>query len=202
MVMCYYYILNKFPQLEEIEHKYLLRGHTHLEADSDHSLVERYWKKEPQFKIMIPWDWHQIVRACNKKKPFTVLSMETEHFKNFKSLYEQANTPYSFRKKSVDGSPFLISNAVCLQVRSNNPGFLYYKSDFDKEFRTVDLNRNRRKTVSPERMLVVPQNAVKPISAKKYAHLQNLLKWVPKVFHQFYANLQHSDSVREEDNDD
>lgn len=202
MVMCYFYILNKFPQLEEIEHKYLLRGHTHLEADSDHSLVERYWRKESQFKIMIPWDWHQLVRACNKKKPFTVLSMETEHFRNLKRLYEERNAPYLFRKKSVDGSPFLISNAVCLQVRSNSPGFLYYKTDFDEECRTVDLNRNRRNIVASKDIPVLSQIAAKPITTKKYNHLQNLLKWVPQVFHPFYKNLQHSDSVREQDIDD
>lgn len=68
MIMCCFHILDKFTQFEVIEHKFLLGDHTHLEADSDHSLVEKEWKKQTQFKIMVPWDWQQLLRMCSKKK--------------------------------------------------------------------------------------------------------------------------------------
>lgn len=127
---------------------------------------------------MIPWNGHQPVRTCDKKKTFTGLSRQTEHFRSFKSLYE-LNAPYFFRKKSVDGSPFLKWNGVCLQVRSNSHGFLHY---FNKEFRKVDLNRNRGNILASKDMTVLPQIAAKHLATKKYEHLQNLLKWVPKFF--------------------
>lgn len=200
MVMCYLQILKKFPQLQVIEHKFLLRGHTHLEADSAHSLIERQWRKETQFKIMVPWDWQQLVRICNKKNPFTVISMEQENFKNFKSLYEGANAPYLLRKKSTSGDLFLISHAVILRVESDKPGILHYKSDYDNNnFLEVDFNRNRRIVAVSNNPINLPQVDPPPISMQKYKHLQNLLKWVPKMFHPFYNNIPHSERVANEE---
>ncbi|VEN62401.1 unnamed protein product, partial [Callosobruchus maculatus] len=116
MIMCYFFILEKCPQLEIVEHKFLVRGHTHLEADSAHSLIEREWKRQTQFKIMVPWDWQQLVRICSRKNPFTVISMEKSDFINIKSLYEGPNAPFVIRKKASTNDPFLISHVVHLQV--------------------------------------------------------------------------------------
>ncbi|CAH1973750.1 unnamed protein product [Acanthoscelides obtectus] len=46
-VLGYFTILRQIPTLKVINHKYLLRGHTHLEVDSDHSLIERARKRIP-----------------------------------------------------------------------------------------------------------------------------------------------------------
>lgn len=45
MIMVYIYILQQFRSLRVINHKYFLRGHTHLEVDSCHALIEREKKK-------------------------------------------------------------------------------------------------------------------------------------------------------------
>lgn len=198
MIMCYFYILHKFPQLEVINHKFLL---IHLEADSSHSLMERQWRKETQFKIMTPWDWHQLVRMCNKKKPFVVIGMETEKFYNFKALYDGNNSPFVLRKKSTNGDPFLISNVVHLQMRSNKPGIVYYKTDFDQDFLEIDFNKNRRITNITNNALNLSQNTGNMITTQKYNHLQKLLKWVPNIFHLFYKNLKHTARVQEDNND-
>lgn len=39
--MCYLVILGKYQQHETIEHKYLVRGHTHLETNFAHSIIEK-----------------------------------------------------------------------------------------------------------------------------------------------------------------
>lgn len=98
--------LEKYPQIETIEHKFLVRGHAHLDADSAHSMIEREWKRQTQTKIMVPWDWQQLVRICSRKNPFTVISIEKADFKNIKSLYEGSNSPFMIRKKSNTNKQF------------------------------------------------------------------------------------------------
>nr|CAH7728807.1 unnamed protein product [Callosobruchus chinensis]CAH7732680.1 unnamed protein product [Callosobruchus chinensis] len=75
--MSYFVLLEKNPNIKCISHKSLTKGHTHLEADSDHSIIERERKKIPQLKIITPWDWQQLVRLCCVKKSFDVTGMET-----------------------------------------------------------------------------------------------------------------------------
>nr|CAH7768684.1 unnamed protein product [Callosobruchus chinensis] len=77
ILMSYFVPLEKNPNIKCISHKSLTKGHTHLEADSDHSIIERERKKIPQLKIITPWDWQQLVRLCRVKKSFDVTGMET-----------------------------------------------------------------------------------------------------------------------------
>ncbi|XP_018571479.1 uncharacterized protein LOC108911126, partial [Anoplophora glabripennis] len=199
MIICYFYILKLFPQLKVINHKFLLRGHTHLEADSDHSMIERATKKQPQFQIMTPWDWQQVARIASRNKPFHVIGMETTDFKDFKSLYTASQSSYISRKKNIDGELFLISKAIHLKVNSESHGILYYKNNFDDDFSQLDLNRNRRNPTSQLENIPIIRNSSNPITTRKYQNLQNLLKWVPKVFHPFYQNLVHSEKTGEAD---
>nr|CAI5823534.1 unnamed protein product [Callosobruchus analis] len=71
-----------------ITYKFLARGHTYLEADKVHSVIEPERKRIPQFQIITPWDWQQLVRLCGFKKQVKVLSVDTDDFKNFGSMYE------------------------------------------------------------------------------------------------------------------
>lgn len=197
-ILAYIALLKLIPTLKVINHKYLLRGHTHLEVDSDHSLIERAKKKMPKFQIMTPWDWQQLVRLASTR--FTVLNMEITDFKDFLSLINSTNAPFIQRKKFENGNDFKISQVVHLQVRSEQPGKVFCKTSFDEEnFNVLDLNRNTRKCVAFPDEIPVIRNTPKPIGEKKHKHLQNLLKWVPKMFHSFYQNLPHSNVPDEDD---
>nr|CAH7719866.1 unnamed protein product [Callosobruchus chinensis] len=190
VVMCYFWMMNLKPNLQVITHKFLARGHTHLEADTVHSVIERERKKVPQFQIMTPWDWQQLVRLCGSKKQLNVVAMETEDFKNFGYMYEGSNAIYVSRKKSECGTDFLISNTVELQIRRESPGMLYYRTSFNEEYFVVDLNRKARRSLTLVNELHCLRNEPRPISSKKYEHLQKLLQWVPSRFHNFYKRLQ------------
>lgn len=41
MVFMYLWLLEKVPTLKEVNHKFLLAGHTHMEVDGKHSVIER-----------------------------------------------------------------------------------------------------------------------------------------------------------------
>ncbi|VEN34042.1 unnamed protein product [Callosobruchus maculatus] len=159
IMMCYFIVLNRNTNLKKITHKFLTKGHTHLEADGDHSVIEREKKKVPQLRIVTPWDWQQVVRLCGVKKSFIVTAMETEDFLNFKSLCEGPKSPLVLRKKDDSGDNFLVSQCVCLQVRRDSPGTLFYKTNFRDEFLAITLTRNtRNKAYLPE---TLPLKSVK-----------------------------------------
>ena len=199
MVMLYFHLLKKIPSIKVIEHKFLLRGHTHLEVDACHSLIEREKKKTAGFQIMTPWDWQQIARMCSINNPFQIINMETEDSKDFKQLFCSATSPFILRKKDSTGRDVSISKMVYLQVRAEDPGILYFKNKFDDpDFQSVDLIRTGRRATFPAEIPNLRFDA-NPLALKKYRHLQTLLKWVPKQFHAFYQNLKH---VNEEANDD
>lgn len=198
MVMAYFWILKNYPNIKKIDHKFLLRGHTHMEVDGDHSLIERERKRTPFLKVMTPWDWQQLARLCCRSKTFNVVNMEVSDFKDFKSLYTSNSSPFVVRKKTEENEDFRMSGVVHLQARSENIGVLYFKSDFEAiTFECVDLKRNGRRVVFPELLPQIREQA-NEISTKKYNHLQSLLPWIPSIFHDFYKNLAHSDKATDD----
>lgn len=198
MVMCYFYIFNICPSLHIINHKYLLRGHTHLEADTDHALIEKQVKKTPAFQIATPWDWQQLVRITSPK--FAVVDMGIKDFLDMKSLYSDKNSAFIKSRKSESGNVLRISEAVHLQVQRQNPGHLFFKTKFSQaEFEEVNFSR-RANNQNAGNLVVSPiRESSKPLSIKKYKQLINLLEWVPSRFHQFYKEIKHSENVSDDD---
>jgi len=77
--------LQNIQHLETIDHKFMISGHSHLECDYDHSVIERKQRKA-DFQIFHPRDWYQLVRTLSVKKPFTVVEMENKDFLDFSAI--------------------------------------------------------------------------------------------------------------------
>lgn len=199
LIMCFFWILNKYPQVKIITQKFLLKGHTHMEADTVHALIERKRKKLNNMTILTPWDWQQLVRQTSMK--YTVHNMELEDFKNFRSLYDVkicGNPPFINRKKDVNKEQVLLSTCVQLQVKQNSMGTLFLKSNFANENQEIDLVRFRRRHLTlPNDLQLVTQSPI-PISQQKYNDLLALLPYVPTVCHDFYKNLKHTSNTTSE----
>lgn len=87
-----------------------------------------------------------------------------------------------------------------MAVRQDKPGILFYKVDFDGDFLEINLNRkSRRNIIIPNNLEPIMKNGPKPISKKKYDHLQKLLPWVPKAFHNFYISLAYDGRNEDEE---
>lgn len=109
MIKCFFWILHKYPQIKTITQTFLLKGHTHMAADSAHALIERKRKKLHNLVILTPWDWQQLVRQTSSK--YIVHNMELEEFKSFNTLYDKkqsCNPPFVNRKKDVDKQQVLL----------------------------------------------------------------------------------------------
>nr|CAH7763754.1 unnamed protein product [Callosobruchus chinensis] len=196
VVMSFFWILHTYPQIKTITQKFLLKGHTHMEADSVHALIERKRKKLNNFAILTPWDWQQVVRQTSSK--YTVHNMELSNFKSFNTLFDRrkhANPPFVNRKKDVNKEPVLLSTCVQLQVHQEKIGTLFLKTDFNGEAQEIDFVRFRRRDITfPANLNQVSTNPI-PISIQKYNDLLALLPFVPSVCHDFYKNLVHSNQA-------
>lgn len=197
MLINYFWLLNACPSLKTVTHKFLLRGHTHMEADHIHGLIERTVKNKPTMEIVTPWDWEQVIRASGA----TVMSMEVEDFKSYSALYSGSGAPFKNKKQNTDKENFLISTVVWLEARSQTPAIIYYKTNFDlPTFKTVDFSSSARIRQKLPTNLPTIRDTPRGISKKKKDHLITLLKWVPKTFHNFYQNIPIS-SKADDDNE-
>lgn len=97
IIMCLFWILNKLNQIKVINQNFLLKEHTHMEADSVHASIEKKRKKAKELTILTPWDWQQLIRQSSTK--YEVFNKELKDFKNFKSLYDKPTTsPFVYKK--------------------------------------------------------------------------------------------------------
>ncbi|CAH1106749.1 unnamed protein product [Psylliodes chrysocephalus] len=65
----------------EIEHKYLVKGHTQMECDATHSLIERHIKARD---IYLPTDYISVITSARQKpQPLQVEYLNHSYFFNF-----------------------------------------------------------------------------------------------------------------------
>lgn len=85
--------------IDQIDHKFLIPGHTHMECDVDHSIIERK-KKKTSTQIHHLRDWYLFVRTCGTKRPFVVEEMKQESFFDFGSLIKTKVTIRKFSEEN------------------------------------------------------------------------------------------------------
>ena len=102
-VVCFWnqHALERF---EQIDHKFLVRGHTYLPNDRDFAHIE---KRKDSARVYVPTDWERVVREARYVNPFTVTSLDSSMFVDHAELSQQ----YTHRKKDADKNPVLISKA-------------------------------------------------------------------------------------------
>lgn len=91
--------LQSSTNIDTIDHKFLIPGHTHMECDSDHAVIEKK-KKVTSLKIHYPRDWFQFVRSVGGKRNFQVIEMTQENFLDFGYF---AKNRLNFRQKNTEG---------------------------------------------------------------------------------------------------
>lgn len=61
-------IIKECTHIQLIDHKFLVPGHTHMECDYDHSVIEKAKKKVQA--LHLPRNYYQMVRSAGKKGQF------------------------------------------------------------------------------------------------------------------------------------
>lgn len=178
-------LLQNSPSLEIIDSKFLVSGHTHMEVDQCHALIEKRKKKidEP---IEIPDDWYKMVDKASPK--FTVQKMNQMNFMNFSDVLKKELV---YRKKNIQNTPWTFQNIVWFRVVKDKPGVFFYKNSYDENevFKEVNLIRGKnQKDVKFNAQLLLQEDYI-PIQSEKKQDLLNLLKFIKPENRDFYQNL-------------
>lgn len=169
--------------LKIIDHKFLIPGHTHIECDTDRSLIEKK-KKKYGLPIEHPHDWAQLVSQVGKKDPFIVREMRQCEFQAFSGILKG---PLVNRK--LNGSDNWRS-IKWLRFEKVKIGVLQYKTSLDisENFQCIDFKRKSGKE-APIFSTKATYNGPNPISNEKKSNLLDFLPFINEAFHDFYKNL-------------
>ncbi|XP_072402345.1 uncharacterized protein [Diabrotica undecimpunctata] len=177
----------KETQLEIIDHKFLEPGHTFMECDEDFGVIEKYKKQVPY--IFVPSEWMNAVRNSSKK--FKCEEMKMEHFISLENFneYVQENI-----KKDDENNQIKWREIKWIRFEKKDPFTMKFKYTLNEETEFITVNCMKKMRGRPPQNISLSQLNSSPMSLKyeKWKNLQDLLCFVPPIYHQFYNQLNHT----------
>ncbi|XP_072399152.1 uncharacterized protein [Diabrotica undecimpunctata] len=170
----------------DIYHKFLVPGHTHMEADTIHAAIEKT-KNSTTARIDIPRDWANLIRLIPRKPPIFVQEMKQEEFLCFKSLL---SGKFQHAKTNTQGQPVVWSKIRLIYYSSENLGVMKYKNSFtdDEPYKTLSLLRTRTRNSGTTRLLPISDKPL-GIPANKTQHLKDMLPYVEESSRPYYLQF-------------
>lgn len=200
-VLCNYIVSSSENPIEEIDHKFLVSGHSYLPCDQDFGLIE---KQKKFFRdIFIPQDWNKVIESARKRSPFKLIEMTFHDFFSTSELEKLITN----RKISSNKSKVEWLKIQWLHYRKSHPFTIYYKYSNNPHVLYDTVNIAKRNSVNIDsgiQLNVLYPNGHK-IDSKKKKDLLELISYIPPVFHDFYKKLKTSETQTEEcftDSDD
>lgn len=163
-----------------VTQKFLERGHTQMECDSVHSVIERRLKDQD---IHVPAEYVSVMKkARTKPKAYEVKYLDHGFFSDFSKLKHCK----SIRPGMRTGDATVHDLRA---IRYNINGTMDYKLQHSDDW-TPFLRRDLRNT--DDNATVTPLHTTSlTIKEAKYKHLQQLKEVMPIDFHSFYDVLIH-----------
>lgn len=186
------WILQKIG-VDTVDHKFMIPGHSHLEVDCDHSIIEKK-KKKTDLQIYHPHDWIQLIKSSSKK--FVVNEMKFSDFFQFSSLLKSS---LILRTKDTEGNQFKWLEKRWLRY-TKEYGLVAYKDTLNRQSEFKFINMNRKGCTVPVDIPVISIHPL-PVSKQKKDDLLSLLPLIPDIFHAFYLNLRTNENLRNTDPD-
>lgn len=162
-----------------VEQKILEKGHTQMEADSVHSVIERKLKNK---KIYLPSDYVRVIEEARMNpRPYDVQYLSHDFFLNFEGI----NTLKSIRPGDKAGDPVVHDIRA---LRYEPDGSIHFKLMLDDEWAPVPMKRKESTNLinAPVALYVEKPK----ISKQKYNHLQELKNVIPTDCWGFYDHLK------------
>lgn len=187
--------LQEHPSLEQVDHIFLVPGHTFLpEVDSRHSVIEKYKKKVN--RINVPAEWYEGVTKAGMtdRKKFPNGKFQVVHITKFYDIMTLAKKFFVKRNKCLKKEPFKYLETHWMKFQKANLGLVDVKEALNPEapFKTLSfLRRGMRSDRLPRilQQIPTPTNMVVPMSQEKKQNLLDLLKFLEPKFHQYYQEL-------------
>jgi len=189
-LMWNYIVHNPETTVTEIDHKFLVSGHTYLSNDQDFGLIER--NKNAYSDIYVPDDWIRVIETAKKREPkFLVSKLDHSQFCSTKKLVVNAVN----RKVGQNGQKVYWLKIQWIHFTEEYPNIMFYKYSNSEEalFEAVDLSkkkvRGRPRSVSKIRLDQLYPSG-RAIAKAKILDLKSLLPYIPPVHHEFYKRLK------------
>ncbi|KAE8738917.1 hypothetical protein FOCC_FOCC015595 [Frankliniella occidentalis] len=190
--------------IQSVEHVFLEAGHTRLEVDSKHSVIER--KKDHVDKVNVPSDWYNLVRSIgggnNPNRRFRVVEMAGE-FYDFQSFYAG---PLVRRTVTTTGDKFVWLETPLLRYDANRPGKIFFKTNLEHlAYGCLSFQRSGKageySAQNLRSALKVLYKSPLPITVEKKKDLLKLLPLLPPSCHDFYKSIKTTDDPSDNDLD-
>jgi hypothetical protein len=161
-----------------LEQKFLVVGHTYMEADANHSMIERQCRKK---NISTPKDYVEQIVACRlggiRNVPYTVHYIKSQFFRSHKNEYYS-----NIRPGNKTGDPKVTDIRA---LRYDPSGYVYYKLSFLDNWALLP-NKMKKSVLKPSTQLY---RAKPGITDAKRKHLLELCPYLPEYAQTFYRNL-------------
>lgn len=164
-----------------IQQKFLIKGHTQMEVDNVHALIE---KKSKGRNIDLPSDYITVTEEARLTTPLKARLLHHGDFRNY-------NDPRFFRYNSIRPGKSVGEDTVHdLRMLHYDPnGTISFKVDFDNDLKPLP-RKPQKPALSYQKLKPLYHEELK-ISVKRYNDLQDLKIVLPSKAHAFYDNLKH-----------
>ena len=190
-------LIQNHPHIKIIDHKFLLPGHTHMECDSDHAVIERA-KKIEGFSVQSPEDWYNIVRKVRGKNPFNVVTMDHKNFFDFEKLFK-GDSPLVLRHKNCQKQKIKWQNIRWIRYKNDQHGKFLYKNSLQEteNFQTANFIRKGKENTIIRDALTLRYKGPMPISNEKKKDLIDMIPLLDPSVHNFYTELKSDENMDE-----
>jgi len=186
VVAMWMYIVQTTP-IKEINHKFMVSGHSYLPNDSDFGVIERKVSRTSQ--MYVPSDWYKAISTCNRKNPFEVNEMSQESMVSVAPIMKVL----TIRKHDDMKQKVEWLKIQWIQIRKENPKKMFYKYTVQEEVPFFSVCFEKKSKVRPVLLndVVLSKLYVEPrvLSQEKFKDIQKLLKYVPPLHHPFFESL-------------
>lgn len=194
------YVISRLPQLQTINHKFLVSGHSQMECDSVHASIETAKKITP---VYVPSQWCTLIALSRKQNPYITVPMKYNHVIDFKDFVKKHCKNL---KITVTGNRVNWLKVKWIQVRKQSPRSVFINYTFENEnFQEIQVQQSTRQQgrshtwPTCDSDLSLCYKSKLPISVQKKKDLLRLCdrEIIPEEFHQYYLSLP--DSRKEKD---
>lgn len=183
-VLCKYILESELSVLNQIDHKFLVSGHSFMPCDQDFGVIEK--NKKFVENIYVPDDWVRVIKTARKKNPFTVTTLTKQDFISTAALEKSITN----RKKSAEDGSINWLKIQWLRYTKNDTYNIFYKDSNQEDVLFAKINIKKRNVSLYNGELEVLNPHGRKIDQLKYSNLMDLLPYVPPIYHEFYTSLQ------------
>lgn len=162
--------------------KYLERGHTQMECDSTHALIQRKIKNR---EIHLPSQYAVMIKEA-RQKPFPLDVQYLTH--DFFWKYDENYTYSSIRPGRSANDPKVNDVKV---FKYSPEGKIFFKLNHDEEYAELPCRQKNAKNDDALPVRKLYENRIK-LTRRKFNDLQDLTSVLPLEVKDFYSNLPHN----------